>query len=37
MVLKTNVGDQMHSPSKNSQKQPPKATELKEIEETRQL
>uniref|UniRef100_A0A672K3L7 Perilipin 1 n=1 Tax=Sinocyclocheilus grahami TaxID=75366 RepID=A0A672K3L7_SINGR len=38
LVLKTNVGDQMHSPSNNSQKQPPKVTELKEIlEETRQL
>uniref|UniRef100_A0A671KEK7 Perilipin n=1 Tax=Sinocyclocheilus anshuiensis TaxID=1608454 RepID=A0A671KEK7_9TELE len=38
LVLETSVGDHMHSPSGNSQKQPLKVTELKEIsEETRQL
>lgn len=38
LVLETSVGDHMHSLSGNSQKQPFKVTELKEIsEETRQL
>ncbi|XP_016085403.1 perilipin-1 [Sinocyclocheilus grahami] len=38
LVLETSVGDHIHSPSGNSQKQPLKVTELKEIsEETRQL
>ncbi|KAL1256741.1 hypothetical protein QQF64_012286, partial [Cirrhinus molitorella] len=38
LVLESHVGDHMHSPSDNSQKQPLKATELKEIsEETHQL
>lgn len=38
LVLETSAEDHMHSPSGNSQKQPLKVTELKEIsEETRQL
>jgi len=38
LVLETSVVDHMHSLSGNSQKQPFKVTELKEIsEETRQL
>ncbi|XP_051725483.1 perilipin-1 isoform X2 [Ctenopharyngodon idella] len=38
LVLESNVGDHMHRPSDNSEKQPLKTTEPKEIsEETRQL